>query len=74
MDAQAGFHLITVHVCLCVYAVSFVKVNTEEQEELRAQQGVDALPTVQFFKNGTKVGEFKGSDAAKLEATVRQLI
>ena len=61
-------------MCECMYgAVSFVKVNTEELEELRAQQGVDALPTVQFFKNGSKVGEFKGSDAAKLEATVRQL-
>lgn len=48
-----------------------MKVNTTDAADIADQQGVDALPTVQFFKGGAKVGEFKGSDAAKLEAAIR---
>lgn len=50
--------------------VSFVKVDTNASD-LGATNGVDALPTLQFFKNGSKVGEFKGSDAAALEAAIK---
>jgi thioredoxin 1 len=51
--------------------VKFIKVNTIEAEEIAVQFGVDALPTFQFFKNGQKVGEFKGSDAAAVEAAIK---
>eukprot|EP00349_Pseudokeronopsis_sp_Brazil_P006288 CAMPEP_0202970508 /NCGR_PEP_ID=MMETSP1396-20130829/17279_1 /ASSEMBLY_ACC=CAM_ASM_000872 /TAXON_ID= /ORGANISM="Pseudokeronopsis sp., Strain Brazil" /LENGTH=307 /DNA_ID=CAMNT_0049699027 /DNA_START=73 /DNA_END=996 /DNA_ORIENTATION=+ len=54
-------------------AVKFIKVNTNEAEQLSAALGVEALPTFYFYKNGAKVGEFKGSDAAKLEAAVKAL-
>ena len=33
--------------------------------------GVDALPTFQFFKNGQRVGEFKGSEPAAVEAAIK---
>jgi peroxiredoxin (alkyl hydroperoxide reductase subunit C) len=51
--------------------VHFVKVNTQEAETLAADQGVDALPSFQFFKAGKMVGSFKGSDAEKIEAAIR---
>ena len=53
--------------------VKFVKVNTAEAEELSVELGVEALPTFLFYKDGKVVGDFKGSDAAKLEAAIRAL-
>lgn len=53
--------------------VRFVKVNTQEAEEVGAHSKIDALPTLHFYKNGALVGEFKGSDAGKLEAAIRAL-
>ncbi len=41
-------------------AARFVKVNTQDAEALAAEQGVDALPFLQFFKGGKLVGSFKG--------------
>jgi peroxiredoxin (alkyl hydroperoxide reductase subunit C) len=51
--------------------VNFIKVNTQEADALAAEHGVDALPTLQFFKAGKLVGSFKGSDAAKIEEAIR---
>jgi len=51
----------------------FIKVNTNEAEALSSELGVEALPTFFFYKDGAKVGEFKGSDAAKLEAAIKAL-
>ncbi len=51
--------------------VQFVKVNTQDAEALAADQGVDALPSFQFFKGGKLVGSFKGSDSTKIEAAIR---
>jgi peroxiredoxin (alkyl hydroperoxide reductase subunit C) len=50
-------------------SVKFIKVDTAGPgEAIGSENGVDALPTFQFFKGGKKVGEFKGSDASALEA------
>lgn len=50
-------------------SVKFVKVDTAGAgEAIGSENGVDALPTFQFFKGGKKVGEFKGSDVSALEA------
>eukprot|EP01034_Spumella_vulgaris_P034541 gene34541-42604_t len=51
--------------------VQFVKINTQDAEALAADQGIDALPSFQFFKAGKLVGSFKGSDAGKIEAAIR---
>jgi alkyl hydroperoxide reductase subunit AhpC len=53
--------------------VKFVKVNTQEAEEVGAHCNIDALPTLHFYKNGAVVGEFKGSDVSKLEAAIKAL-
>ncbi len=53
--------------------VKFVKVNTVDAEELSSDLSIDALPTFKFYKDGKEVGEFKGSDPAKLEELVRAL-
>ena len=55
-------------------AVKFVKVNTVESEDIAAEYGIDALPTFQFFKNGSKVGEFKGSEVAALEKALKAIM
>lgn len=54
-------------------SVKFVKVNTVDAEELSNDLKIEALPTFQFYKNGQLVGEFKGSDPAKLEEHIRAL-
>jgi len=49
-------------------SVKCIKVDTAGAgEAIGSENGVDALPTFQFFKGGKKVGEFKGSDPAALE-------
>ncbi len=53
--------------------MKFVKVNTVDAEELSNDLKIEALPTFQFYKNGQLVGEFKGSDPAKLEEHIRAL-
>jgi peroxiredoxin (alkyl hydroperoxide reductase subunit C) len=52
-------------------SVSFVKINTTEAESLAADNGITALPTIQLYKAGKKVGEVQGSDSAKIEAAIR---
>lgn len=54
-----------------ISGAKFITVNTVEAEAIGAVNGVDALPTFQFFKAGAKVGEFKGSDVAALEAAIK---
>lgn len=53
-----------------ISGAKFVSVNTTELEAVASGNGVDALPTFQFFKAGAMVGEFKGSDVAGLEAAI----
>lgn len=54
-------------------AVKFLKVNTQDTD-IGADNGVDALPTLQFFKGGKLVGEFKGSDSGAVEKAIRGYI
>jgi thioredoxin 1 len=51
--------------------VTFVKINTVEAEELAVENKVDALPTLQFFKGSSKIGEYKGSVETAIEAAIR---
>lgn len=52
-------------------SAKFYKVNTVDVEEISGEANVDVLPTVQFFKGGVLVGEYKGSDVAALEAAIK---
>ncbi|HHD78383.1 MAG TPA: thioredoxin TrxC [Epsilonproteobacteria bacterium] len=51
----------------------FVKVNTEEQQTLGAQYGIQSIPTLIVFKNGKEVDRLSGAlSASRLQSWVRQ--
>ena len=51
----------------------FVKVNTEEQQTLGAQYGIQSIPTLIVFKNGKEVDRLSGAlTAGRLQSWVRQ--
>jgi thioredoxin 2 len=51
----------------------FLKVNTEEQQTLGAQYGIQSIPTLILFKNGKEVERLSGAlSAGRLQNWVRQ--
>lgn len=48
----------------------FLKVNVDDCKMLAQIQGIKAMPTFQFFKNGRKIDEFKGADLSTLRARI----
>lgn len=53
----------------------FVKVNTDEQQALGAQYGIQSIPTLIVFKNGKEVNRLSGAmDAVRLQSWVRQFV
>ncbi|MCI4411093.1 MAG: thioredoxin TrxC [Thiotrichales bacterium] len=42
----------------------FIKVNTEQQQQLAAQFAIRSIPTLMVFKNGKKVAEMSGALSA----------
>ena len=51
----------------------FVKVNTEEQQVLGAQYGIQSIPTLIVFKNGKELDRLSGAlSASRLQNWVRQ--
>lgn len=53
----------------------FVKVNTEEQQALGGQYGIQSIPTLIVFKNGREIDRLSGAlSAGRLEKWVRQFL
>jgi thioredoxin 2 len=53
----------------------FVKVNTEEQQTLGAQYGIQSIPTLIVFKNGKEVDRLSGAlSAGRLQSWVKQFV
>ena len=53
----------------------FVKVNTEEAQELGARYGIRSIPTIMIFKNGQPVHQVSGAlDQNSIAQMVRQFI
>jgi thioredoxin 1 len=50
--------------------ISFVKVNVDEQREIAAQYGIQAMPTFLVFKDGQKIEEIKGANPPALKKAV----
>lgn len=50
-----------------------VKVDVDDNSETAEACGIRAMPTFQFYKNGSKIHEFAGADKAKLVAKVNEL-
>ena len=52
--------------------VVFVKVDVDENEETAGACGIQAMPTFQYYKSGTKVHEFSGAAEEKIRAAIDQ--
>lgn len=44
----------------------------DENEEVCAALNISAMPTFQYYKNGTMVAEFKGADANQLKNLIEK--
>jgi thioredoxin 2 len=53
----------------------FLKVNTEEQQTLGAQYGIQSIPTLILFKEGKEIERISGAlSSTRLQNWVRQII
>jgi thioredoxin 2 len=53
----------------------FLKVNTEEHQQLAGEHGIQSIPTVIVFKGGREVDQVSGAlSAGRLQNWVRQFI
>jgi thioredoxin len=52
--------------------VTFLRIDVDQMQETSKRVGITAMPTFQFYKAGSKVGELKGSNPAGLEQLVKQ--
>ena len=50
--------------------VYFVKVDVDEAEEVAGTCGIQAMPTFQFFKGGSKIEEMRGANQQLLEQLI----
>ena len=50
------------------------QINTVEAEDISVDNRVHALPTIQFFKSGEMLGEFKGSDINSVDRIIRDYV
>jgi len=51
--------------------VVFLKVDVDQLAATAQACGIQCMPTFQFYRNGSKIGEFSGADEAKLEAEIQ---
>ena len=53
----------------------FVKVNTDEEQALGAQYGIQSIPTLIVFKNDKEIDRLSGAlDASRLQSWIRQYL
>jgi thioredoxin len=47
--------------------VAFYKVDVDENDETAEANGISAMPTFMFFKDGKKIDSFSGANEARLK-------
>lgn len=52
--------------------MTFAKVDVDEAEDVAQSQGIQAMPTFKFFKDGKLVADMMGADFNKLIALVEE--
>ena len=50
----------------------FIKVDVDENEETAGACGIQAMPTFQFYKSGSKVHEFSGASEDKIKQAIAE--
>jgi len=53
--------------------IMFVKINSDEHQDIASQQEVQVLPTFQFFKDGKKIAEIHGANLDGLKQNLELL-
>jgi thioredoxin-like negative regulator of GroEL len=53
--------------------ITFVKVNTDEQQEIAQEYGITALPTFMVFRQGRAAEKIRGADVKQLQRVVADL-
>ena len=47
-------------------------MDVDEAEDVSADQGIQAMPTFKFYKNGEQVAEVMGADLGKITALLAE--
>jgi len=50
--------------------VVFLKVDVDEAEEIAGKEGIQAMPTFIFYKNGKRLEDFAGADQDRIRSTI----
>ncbi|XP_028403748.1 thioredoxin-like [Dendronephthya gigantea] len=52
--------------------VAFAKVDVDNNSEVAESEGVSAMPSFFFYKNGDKIDSITGANEAKLEELIKK--
>ncbi|KAG1956548.1 thioredoxin [Pimephales promelas] len=52
--------------------VVFLKVDVDDAQDVAQSCEIKCMPTFHFYKNGKRLGDFSGSNQAKLEEMVKE--
>ncbi|KAL6403134.1 Thioredoxin-like protein-like protein [Ilyonectria robusta] len=55
-------------------AVTFVKINSDNQQDISKEYGITALPTFLVFRDGKVIDKVQGADQHKLRAVIQKLL
>merc|ERR1711871_1642457 len=53
--------------------VKFLSVDVDQKDDIAQMEGIQAMPTFKFYKDGSIAAEFQGADPQKLRAKVQEL-
>lgn len=50
----------------------FLKIDVDEHQEIAQKHGIQAMPTFHLYKNGQRLEELRGANAAQLELLIKK--